>query len=267
MILPQIVVPEIELEKMKAFKTHSKVFLVGTGVGNKKCITPYAKSIIMQVSVIIGNAEALSHIEHWLTGKEVISIAHNPLERIRLAIAKAQEGKDVAIISSGDPSVYAIAATFFDYLHKNNISANAEVVPGISIASYASAKLGAAIGSDCATVSLCDQGTPWSVISRRIHAALSADYVLVIYNPIGKIGLSRWKETQATLMDKLSPNTPIAILSHAGTPDEQLSLIPLVEIESINIPADTLIIVGNSQSYIHNKLLISPRHYVENIGY
>jgi len=200
-------------------------------------------------------------------GKEILAIEKNPLERSRLAVENALRGHEVVIISSGDPGTYAIAATFLDYLRQQKLYMDVEIVPGINIATYASSRLGAALGSDSASISLSDQNTPWSDIRHRLKAAAVADFVLVIYNPYGKLGPARWQETLTLLKQERHTTTPVGVLSQADTHSEQLLLTTLGELSDIVLPIDTLIIVGNSQSYIFGSRMVTPRCYQENVGY
>ncbi|MCL1886019.1 MAG: precorrin-3B C(17)-methyltransferase [Dehalococcoidia bacterium] len=246
---------------------NAKIFLVGIGPGQAEHLTPRAKSVLERASVVIGHPDSLAQIAHLTCGKEVLALSQNPLERSRLAVERAQGGCDVAIISSGDPGTYAIGATFLDYLSRQELDIDVEVVPGIGLASYASARLGAALGADSASISLSDQNTPWDSIKRRLAAALSADFVLVIYNPLGKLGPSRWQEALGLIIQARHDSTPVGMLSQANSPDEKLHLATLGSLPDTLPSADTLIIIGNSQSYIRGGFMVTPRCYKESIGY
>ncbi|MCL2281126.1 MAG: precorrin-3B C(17)-methyltransferase [Dehalococcoidia bacterium] len=246
---------------------NAKIFLVGIGPGQAEHMTPCAKAAIVHAPVIIGHPDNLLQIAHLTHGKELLPLQHNPLERSRLAVEKAQNGQDVVIVSSGDPGTYAIAATFLDYLRQQNLNIDVEVVPGIGLASYASARLGAALGNDSAHISLSDQNTPWAAITRRLSSALAADFVVVIYNPFGKLGSARWEEALALIAKERNINTPIGILSQANTSNEKLLMTTLGQLPQIALPTDMLIIIGNSQSYFCGSYMITPRCYKENIGY
>jgi precorrin-3B C17-methyltransferase len=154
-----------------------------------------------------------------------------------------------------------------NYLRQQNLALDVEIVPGIGLASYASARLGAALGSDSANISLSDQNTPWAAIIRRLSSALAADFVVVIYNPFGKLGSARWEEALAIIEKERNANTPIGILSQANTPNEKLLLTTLGQLPQTTLPTDTLIIIGNSQSYIYGDHMVTPRCYKETIGY
>ena len=245
----------------------AKVYLIGIGPGQGEYITPQAMQALEKVSVMIGHPDTLKHVAGYATGKEWMSITQNPLERSRLAVEKAQAGRDVAIISSGDPGVYAIAATFFSYLKDNNIALDVEIIPGLGLAGYAAARLGAPLGNDSATITLTDQGAPWPTILKRLEAAVAADFVLAIYNPFGKLGPARLQEALGIILESRPASTPVGILSQAATPHEKAQITTLGELSAMQMPIDTLIIIGNSQTYVRDGRMVTPRNYQPGIGY
>ncbi|MGA3093793.1 MAG: precorrin-3B C(17)-methyltransferase [Dehalococcoidales bacterium] len=243
------------------------VYLVGIGPGQAELVTPEALAAIQKVSVVIGQPECLALVKALTRGKEIIAKRQSPLERSRLAVEKAQAGQDVAIISSGDPGVYAIATTFLDYLRENNITLDVKVIPGVGLAAYAAARLGAPLGNDSASITLTDQGTTWPVIKKRLEAAASADFVIVIYNPFGKLGPSRLQEALQIIAESRTAQTPVGVLSKAATPEEKAQLTTLGELRFMPLPVDTIIIIGNSQSYVRSGKMVTPRLYRQGIGY
>jgi precorrin-3B C17-methyltransferase len=243
------------------------VYLVGIGPGQADLITPEATEAIGRAQVIIGHPECMALIETLTRGKEVISDRRSPIERSQLAVEKAQAGKTVAIISSGDPGVYAIAGTFLDYLKTNNIELDVKVIPGVGLGGYVASRLGAPLGNDFASITLTDQGTPWNDIRKRLEAAASADFVIAIYNPFGKLGPSRLLEAMQILSGIRKPQTPVGVLSEAATPKEKKQITTLGDLNIASLPSDTLLIIGNSQSYIYDGKMITPRHYRQGTGY
>ena len=245
----------------------AKVFLIGIGPGQAEYITPQALKAIRNVTVVIGHPDTLSQVVELTRGKEVLALKQNPLERSRLAVEKAREGRSVAILSSGDPGVYAIAATFFGYAKEHNIDVDTEVIPGLGLAGYAAARLGAPLGNDTATISLTDQGIPWASIRSRLEAAADADFVIAIYNPIGKLGTVRLQEALGIVEGRRPASTPVGVLSQAATPSEKSIITTLADLKAMSLPVDSLIIIGNSQSYIQGSKMITPRLYQPGIGY
>jgi precorrin-3B C17-methyltransferase len=245
----------------------AKVYLVGIGPGQADLITPEATEAIGRAQIIIGHPECMALVEALTRGKEIVSDRRSPVERSQLVVEKAQAGKNVVIISSGDPGVYAIAATFLDYLKTNDIEMDVSIIPGVGMGGYAAARLGAPLGNDFASITLTDQGTPWSDIRKRLEAAASADFVIAIYNPFGKLGPARLIEAMHILSLSRKPQTPVGMLSEAATPREKKLITTLGELSIASMPADTILIIGNSQSYVYEGRMITPRHYRQGVGY
>jgi precorrin-3B C17-methyltransferase len=243
-----------------------KIYLVGIGPGQPELVTPQARAALARVRVIIGHPETLDLVKDLTAGKEVLAVASNPLERSRLAVEKARTGRDVAIVSTGDPGIYAVAATFFSYMQEQGLTLDVEVIPGLGIAAYAAAKLGAPLGGDHAAVSLSDRGTPWEIIENRLEAAASADFVIIIYNPLGKLGPERLKEALTIVKGHRPVQTTVGILSQAATPDERVLITTLGEVPA-DLPADSLIIIGSSRTFVSQGRMVTPRAYMPGTGY
>lgn len=246
---------------------NGKVYLVGLGPGRADLITPEALAVIQKVAVVIGQPECFKLVEKLVSGKEVIFERQSPLERSRLAVEKARSGKDVAVVSSGDPGTFAIASTFLGYIKDNDISLDVRVIPGLNLGGYAASLLGAPLGNDWASITLTDQGTPWDITKRRLEAAAEGDFVIVIYNPIGKLGPSRLKKMFGIISGFRTAETPVGMVSHAASPDEKIILTDLGAMEGVIIPVDTIVIIGNSESYVRDGRFNTPRFYIEGTGY
>ncbi|MCL2679017.1 MAG: precorrin-3B C(17)-methyltransferase [Dehalococcoidia bacterium] len=246
---------------------NGKIMLVGIGPGQPEMITPQAREAIGRAGVIIGHPDTLALIAMLTQGKELLAVTSNPLERSRLALEKAQTGATAAIVSNGDPGIYAIAATFFGYLKEHNLSADVEVVPGINLALYAAARIGAPLGGDFAAISLTDQCAPWETIQKRITSAAEADFVIALFNPLGRLGPERLKEALAIIGRFRRPNTPAGLLSQAATHNENILITTMAQIETEKLAADTLIIIGNSQTYTLDGRMVTPRPYLPGAGY
>jgi precorrin-3B C17-methyltransferase len=230
-------------------------------------ITPRALEVIRKVPVVIGQPEYLHLIKRLINGKLAIFERQSPLERCRLTVEKAQSESDVAVVSVGDPGTFAIASTFLGYIKDNDIHLHVQVIPGINLAGYAASLMGAPLGNDSATITLTDQGIPWTVTKQRLAAVAVADFVIVIYNPIGKLGPSRLKESLALVAGFRSRETPVGFVSQAASPGEKITLTTIEESGKVEITADTLVIIGNSQSYVREENFNTPRFYQEGTGY
>jgi precorrin-3B C17-methyltransferase len=244
------------------------IYLVGVGPGTAGEITLEAVSVLQKVQVIIGSRECLRIVRPLLSdGQEVIDSHLSPLERSCVAVEKARIGQNVAIASAGDPGIYAIASTFLSYLRDNNITIEVKVIPGLTLASYAAARLGSPLGGDLINISLADQGTPWNKILRRLKMGAAADLVIVIYNPIGKLGSSRLEKSLNMISRYRKNETPVGILSQAGDENTRLSLTTLDKLNPDQINPETLIIIGNSRTVTYEGHMVTPRNYVPGVGY
>jgi len=248
-------------------KISGRVYLVGIGPGSRDNMTPRAVSTLQNVQVIIGHEDCLGLVIELITGKEIITSEMTPVERAEIAVEKAREGKDVALVSTGDTGIYAIASTFFSYLRDTGVSLEVEIIPGVTVASAAAALLGSPLGHDFAVVSLADLATQWSAIRRRLESAAASDFVVVLYNPKGKVGDKRLKEAFETLMNYRKAATPVGIVTGAVTEKEMVLITTLEEVSGYDIDTDTLVIVGNSETFVFNGKMVTPRGYIKGVGY
>lgn len=246
---------------------NGKIYLVGIGPGSQDNITPRAADALKKIQVAIGHKDCLDLAWRFILGKEVIASEMSPVERAELAVEKARQGKDVALVSTGDTGIYAIASTFFNYLRDNNIKVEVEVIPGVTVASAAAALLGSPLGHDFAVISLADLATEWGAIKKRLASAAESDFIIVLYNPRGKVGDRRLKEAFNTLLKHRKEATPVGIVTGATTKQEMFFITTLAEVSSQDIDADTIVIVGNSETFVFNDKMITPRGYITGVGY
>lgn len=244
-----------------------KVYLVGISTGNPVDLTPRARGAILEAGVVIGHEASLKSIAGITAGKRVFGGRSNPLQRSAAAVDFAGKGETVAIISTGDPGTYAIAATFFNYLKENSIKTRVEIIAGITTAASAAALLGSPLGNDFAVISLADQAGRWQETRSRIEKAASADFVIVLYNPLGKIGPGRLKELAGILSVFRQPATPVGLVSNAGGENEAARAVCLGDLSLAVVDNDTLVIIGNSQTYIYDGWMVTPRAYQPGLGY
>jgi precorrin-3B C17-methyltransferase len=244
-----------------------KVFLVGLGPGPLDEITPRAIDRLSKAEVVIGHRNYLELIKKYTIFKQVISGEMTPVERCELAVKTALEGKDIALVSIGDPGIFAIAGTFFNYIAKHNISIAVEVVPGITMTNSAAALLGSPIGYDFAVISLSDRARPWSMVKKRLESVAQSDFVIVIYNPIGKVGIRRLKEAINLLMKYRKDVTPVGIVSEMDGKENTVEILTLNHVLGHIINENSTIVIGNSDSYTFHEWIITPRNYKKGVGY
>ncbi len=186
------------------------------------------------------------------------------LDRAAKALDLAAEGHRVAVISSGDPGVFAMAAAVLEAQFAAGApsawaAVDVQVVPGVTAALATAARAGAPLGHDFCVVSLSDNLKPWSIIERRVRAAMEADLALALYNPV-----SRHRPTQlATAFDLIrqhrAPTTPIVLGRDVGRPAEQVTVVPLGDVDLSVCDMRTVIIVGSSTTEVHQGVTGTPK--------
>ncbi|MBR6331638.1 MAG: hypothetical protein IKR78_00695 [Dehalococcoidales bacterium] len=240
-----------------------KVYLIGLGPGTKECITSQSLAAVDACSVIISPPDALPILEKELQGKVLITEKMSPIARSKRAIEMAENGTVVGILSVGHPGFYAIATTFLDVLGDNEL--DIEVIPGMTMLDYASAKMGSPLGRDYSVISLTDQASPWDEIRSRAESAIDADMVTVIYNPIGKLGDGRLHE----IVDyaRNIRNSVVGLLICIEFGKEKIVITDVENFPFEEMTEATLVIIGNSYTKKIGNRMLTPRPYAEGKGY
>ncbi|EOY9126037.1 precorrin-3B C(17)-methyltransferase [Providencia stuartii] len=236
--------------------------VIGIGPGSEAMMTEEAITALKEAEVVVGY-KTYTHLVKPLVGdKEVIKTGMcKEIERCRLAIDLAQEGKNVAMVCSGDAGIYGMAGLILEIVTKEKRDIQVRVVPGITASITAASLLGAPLMHDFCHISLSDLLTPWDVIEKRIKAAAEADFVICFYNP-----RSRGREGHlARAFELMAPykaaSTPIGVVKAAARKKEEKWLTTFSEMEFDRVDMTSLVIVGNKSTYISDGLMITPRGY------
>lgn len=238
-----------------------KIYAVGLGPGGLEYLIPKALEVLNESEVVVGYTAYVKLIEPLLVGKTVLSTGMmGEVARCKLAIEKAQEGKKVAVVSSGDAGIYGMAGLLMELLGEDS-PIEVDVIPGITAASAAGSLLGAPLSNDFAVVSLSDLMTPWPVIKKRLQAAAAGDFVLCLYNPMSKKRTDYLRQAAEYCLLHRSKETPCGIVRNAGRPDESLSIVPLSELITAQVDMFTIVLIGNSQTVTLNGRLVTRRGY------
>lgn len=240
----------------------AKIYVVGLGPGDIDHMTPKAKKAIQCADVVIGYSTYIDLIKDYFPDKQFIrSPMTREVERCRMVVEKAQAGLDVALVSSGDSGIYGMAGIMLEVVNNSGHEIPVEVIPGVTAASAAASILGAPIVHDFAVISLSDLLTPWELIAKRVEYASQGDFVICFYNPKSKTR-SKYIEIARDIMLKFkSPCTPVGIVRNAGREGESYVITTLEEMLEHNIDMFTVVIVGNSKTYVENGKIITPRGY------
>ncbi len=183
------------------------------------------------------------------------------VERCRSCLEMAAAGRRVALVSGGDPGIYAMAGLIFEMAGENNYTGDIEIVPGIAAINGCAARLGAPLMHDFAAVSLSNLLTPWEVIKKRLVAVAGADFVVALYNPKSKRRTEQIVEARNIFLKYRSPQTPVGIVTAATRENEVIILTTLAAMLDCEIGMQSTVFIGNSQTYIWNEKMITPRGY------
>ncbi|WP_439183419.1 precorrin-3B C(17)-methyltransferase [Carboxylicivirga taeanensis] len=241
----------------------STIKVIGLGPGNPELFLKPAIDAIKAADVVIGYKYYFQFIECYLAeGTQCIDTGmRQEVERAKIAFEKAEAGQNVAVISSGDAGIYGMASLILEMADKRQSSIPVEVVPGISAFQAAAAKLGAPLSHDFVILSLSDLLTPWKLIEKRMKAAAMGDFVTVLYNPRSKKRYWQLYRLQELFLEERSSSTPVAVLRQVEREEEHITLTTLGEFNPEIVDMFSIVVIGNSQSYVSNNKFITPRGY------
>ena len=235
--------------------------LVSVGPGENDLIVPRAREALVNSDVIVGYELYLRWIAPWLEGKEI----HTPpltqeRERARLAIEKARAGARVALISSGDIGVYAMAALAFEEMREDDTYA-VQVFPGITAANACASLLGSPLSHDFATLSLSNLMCPWDWIEQRARHIASADLACVLYNVQSNARVEGVYRVLDILLEHKSSDTWCGVVRNAYRPDQALSIHRLSDLPALKFDMLTTLVIGNRFTRRKREWIFTPRGY------
>ncbi len=239
------------------------IIVIGIGPGSLSLMTPAAREAIESADVIVGYITYLKLIEDLVPDTPRASSGmRQEVARVDQVIEMARTGQRIALISSGDSGVYGMAGLVYEMLHERGESGiEVEVIPGISALNAAAALLGAPLMTDFAAISLSDQLVPREEILRRVDLAAQADFVLCLYNPKGRKRVEPFELTCEILAKHRPPETPVGVVRAAYRDQQAVEIITLADLPTAEIDMVTVVIIGNSRSYVQDGKLITRRGY------
>lgn len=238
------------------------LYVVGLGPGSAGALTPDASAAIEAADTVVGYHGYLDLIAERLRGKMVGGRDLGlEIERAGVALDLAEAGQVVALVSSGDAGVYGMGGVAWELSADRGSVVEIVLVPGVTAACSAAARLGAPLAHDWACVSLSDLLTPWPSIVGRVEAAARADLVLVFYNPASRSRVWQLKAVADLLLGFREPETPVGIVENAYRAGEAVSLIRLDELRERTVSMFTTVVVGNSRTFVTRGRMVTPRIY------
>ena len=244
-----------------------KIIVAGIGPGSQQDITPAVLEAVREADVIVGYQYYFQFIMPYVkAGCECIDTGmKKERQRAEQAFELAEQGKTVVVISSGDAGIYGMTPLIYEMRRERGSDIEIASLPGISAFQKAASLLGAPIGHDMCIISMSDLMTPWEVIERRIMAAAVGDFVTAVYNPKSHGRYWQLYRLQEIFLQHRSPETPVGYVRQAGRDDEVVKLTTLSAFDPEDVDMFTVIIIGNSQSYISDGKLITPRGYYREV--
>ena len=224
-----------------------KLYAVGFGPGGYEHMTAKAIDVIKNADVITGYTTYVEMLKKFFPDKEYVATPMTKeMDRCRMAVDLAAEGKTVAMVSSGDSGIYGMAGILLEIANEKKADVEIETVPGVTAASAAASVLGAPLMHDFTIISLSDLMTPYSLIMKR------ADYV---------------EKAAEILMKYRDGKTPVGIVRHAGREEESSYITTLDAVKDAPIDMFSIVIVGNSNTYVRDGKMITPRGYEDKYGF
>ncbi|OHV05870.1 precorrin-2 C(20)-methyltransferase [Mycobacterium talmoniae] len=236
------------------------VAVVGLGPGGMDWMTPQARRELAAATDLIGYGPYLDRVPGRDGQRRHPSDNTDEAARARLACTLAEQGRSVAVLSSGDPGVFAMATAVLEEA-KQWPDVPVRVVPGMTAAQAVASRVGAPLGHDYAVISLSDRLKPWEVIAARLTAAAAADLVLAIYNPASKTRTWQVAAMRDLLLDHRDPGTPVVIGRDVSGAGEDVRVVRLADLDPGDVDMRCLLIVGSSQTQWYDDRVYTPRRY------
>lgn len=266
-------------KKCDTRSSRKTLYIVGIGPGSIEHMSQRACTVLKSVDIVAGYTTYIDIIKPLLKGKKIISTGMmKEVDRVQAAIDTVIDGQSCAIVSSGDPGIYAMSGLVFEMCKKEDIKIlspssmdkciakneiTIEVIPGIPALGSGASLLGAPLTHDFAVISLSDLLTPWELIEKRIKAAAEADFVIVIYNPKSKKRNWQLEAAGKIILKYRDKNTPVGIVRSAMRAEQKVDIILLKDLDKADVNMQTTVFIGNSNSFKYHDYIVTPRGYTK----
>jgi precorrin-2 C20-methyltransferase/precorrin-3B C17-methyltransferase len=243
--------------------------VVGLGPAGPAWLTPEASATLAAADELVGYGPYLDRVPQRAGQRRHASDNRVELDRARHALQLAATGAAVAVVSSGDPGIFAMATAVLEAVESGNgqfANVDLRVVPGLSAMHAAAARVGAPLGHDFAVISLSDQRKPWAIIERRLEAAGAADLALALYNPASRTRREQLERAREVLLRHRLPACPVVVARDVGGAGEDVSVSTLGGFDAERVDMRTLLVVGSSTTRViggpgGRTLVYTPRSY------
>lgn len=234
-----------------------KLYVVGIGPGGLEEMTIKAANAIKESEIIVGYTKYISMIEPLIEGKEIFQTGMRAEEERCREALKLSKDKTVAIISTGDSGIYGMAGLILEMKKDENV----EIIPGITASSAAASIVGAPLMHDNCNISLSDLMTPYEDIKKRVKLAAEGNFVISFYNPKSQGRPHYLKECIDIIKMFRENSTPVAVVKNALRKGQEHTVVTLGEFDDSIVDMMSIVIIGNSKSFIKDGAFITPRGY------
>ncbi|MGW3962565.1 precorrin-2 C(20)-methyltransferase [Amycolatopsis sp. NPDC005003] len=239
-----------------------EVVVVGLGPAGPEWLTPEAAAELAEAEHIVGYGPYVARVPQKAGQQRHASGNRVEADRAREALSLAASGARVAVVSSGDPGVFAMASAVLEQVSAGHgTGVRVRIVPGVTAAQAAASRVGAPLGHDYCVLSLSDRLKPWEIIEKRLDAAGAADLVLALYNPASRSRTTQLADARAVLLRHRAPETPVVVARDVGGPEEDIRITTLGDLDPSTVDMRCLLIVGSSRTRSENGIVWTPRSY------
>ena len=249
-----------------------RLHILGIGPGSLDYLPRRAVDVLETVDAVVGYTTYIDLIRPLIKDKQIVSTPMTKeVERVQRAIEIAQKGTPCALVSGGDPGIYAMAGLVFEMCKSNRIpitgkadapgALQVEIVPGIPALCAGASLLGAPLTHDFAAISLSDLLTPWDVIERRLRAAAESDFVIVLYNPKSKRRSQQLIKAQKILLCYRDKDTPVGVVTRAMREGQDVQMVSLEQLHTMPVNMQSIVFIGSSASSTYLEFMFTPRGY------
>ena len=234
-----------------------KLYVIGIGPGGLEHMTLKAKEAIEKCNIVVGYNKYIDMIKPLVENKELFSTGMRGEEARCKKALELSKDNIVALISTGDSGIYGMAGLILQMQNDEEV----EVIPGVTASSAAGSVIGAPLMHDNCNISLSDLMTPYDLIKKRVRNAADADMIISLYNPRSKGRPHYLREAIEIIKEYRSLDTPVAVVRHALRDGQEFRMFTLENFDEEVVDMFSIVIVGNSQSFIKNGKFITPRGY------
>ncbi|GHI02847.1 ATP-binding protein [Streptomyces cellostaticus] len=258
-----------QVDAERPVRERGEVVVVGTGPAGPLWLTPETRGALAAADDLVGYTTYLDRVPERAGQARHASDNRVEAERAEFALQLARKGRRVAVVSGGDPGVFAMATAVLEVASQPEyLDVPVRVLPGLTAANAAAARAGAPLGHDYAALSLSDRLKPWEVIAERLRAAASADLVLALYNPGSRSRTWQVGRAQELLLEYRAPETPVVVARDVGGPGERVRIVRLGELDPAEVDMRTILLIGSSQTRVVRRgdgeeIVWTPRRYPE----